>query len=77
MPATTDDPISIEKSNIPMMLNMMISVMAKGIRPTIDRIIDLVANSKIKVIRNTDNYDIKVTSRDAAFLIYNTNQSEE
>lgn len=28
---------------------------------------------KTKVIRNTDNYDIKITSTDAAFLIYNTN----
>lgn len=27
---------------------------------------------KIKVIRNTDNYCIKVTASDAAFLIYNT-----
>lgn len=30
---------------------------------------------KIKVVRNTDNYAIKVTSQDAAFLIYNTNHS--
>jgi len=28
---------------------------------------------KIKIIRNTDNYCIKVTAPDAAFLIYNTN----
>lgn len=28
---------------------------------------------KIKVIRNTDNYCIKVTAADAGFLIYNTN----
>lgn len=28
---------------------------------------------KIKVIRNTDNYCVKVTASDAAFLIYNTN----
>lgn len=33
------------------------------------------AGGKIKVIRNTDNYDLKVTSRDAAFLISNTVQS--
>jgi hypothetical protein len=30
---------------------------------------------KIKVIRNTDNYCIKVTAADAAFLITNTNQN--
>lgn len=29
---------------------------------------------KIKVIRNTDNYCLKVTASDAAFLLYNTNQ---
>jgi hypothetical protein len=28
---------------------------------------------KIKVIRNTDNYCMKITGQDAAFLIYNTN----
>lgn len=28
---------------------------------------------KIKIIRNTDNYGIKVTAPDAGFLIYNTN----
>jgi hypothetical protein len=28
---------------------------------------------KIKIIRNTDNYCIKVTAPDSAFLIYNTN----
>lgn len=32
---------------------------------------------KIKVIRNTDNYCIKVTSSDAAYLISNTNHAEE
>lgn len=30
---------------------------------------------KRKVIRNTDNYGIKVTASDAAYLIYNTNHS--
>ena len=30
---------------------------------------------KIKVIRNTDNYCIKVTASDAAFLIADTNHS--
>lgn len=33
------------------------------------------AGGKIKVVRNTDNYAMKVTSRDAGFLIYNTNHS--
>ncbi len=33
------------------------------------------AGGKIKIIRNTDNYALKVTSRDAAYLIYNTNHS--
>lgn len=28
---------------------------------------------KIKVIRNTDNYSIQITAKDAGFLIYNTN----
>ena len=28
---------------------------------------------KIKVIRNTDNYALKITANDAAFLIKNTN----
>ncbi|MCX7736542.1 MAG: hypothetical protein N2319_07490 [Candidatus Kapabacteria bacterium] len=28
---------------------------------------------KIKVIRNTDNYAIQITAKDAGFLIYNTN----
>ncbi len=30
---------------------------------------------KIKVIRNTDNYVVKVTASDAAFLIHNTNHA--
>lgn len=30
---------------------------------------------KIKVIRCTDNYTVKITGNDAAFLIYNTNHS--
>jgi hypothetical protein len=28
---------------------------------------------KIKIIRNTDNYSIQITAKDAGFLIYNTN----
>jgi len=28
---------------------------------------------KVKIIRNTDNYCVKVTAEDAAFLISNTN----
>jgi len=30
---------------------------------------------KLKVIRNTDNYDLKITASDAAFLIYNINHN--
>jgi hypothetical protein len=30
---------------------------------------------KIKVIRATDNYGVKITAQEAAFLIYNTNQA--
>lgn len=30
---------------------------------------------KIKIVRATDNYDIKITAQDAAFIISNTNQA--
>lgn len=40
-------------------------------KPEIDTYLE--NGGKIKVIRNTDNYDVKITSCEAAHLIYNTN----